>query len=524
MKESTQTLWFLAAAVGAVVLAIASRPSDATYEVSQLIGKPLNRAFEPDEAKSLKIVRFNEETATLREFEVAEQKGVWSIPSQGGYPADAERQMGQASAGVMDREVLQVVSQSAADHVKYGVVAPSENLEVGQTGIGLQVTLAKEDGSALVDLIIGKEVKDAASQHYVRRGSQDVVFVVEIDPATLSTDFADWIEGDLLGLSAIDIAQVRIQDYTAELIQQGLQVGINWDRRSDMTFEYDDEDSKWLPEKLQSFSPEVRDFEDFELSEGETLNGETLDALKSALDDLLIVDVEKKPAGLSANLSAGDDFLKDPQAQMSLVQRGFAPAPMPNGKTEILSSEGEVTATLKSGVEYVLRFGGLQTDMTGGVEVVEGETESVNRYLFVMARFNDEVLDKPVLEEVPDLSAKKKAAEEEGAGEDEEADSDTEDKEREALVAAREAVDLHNARLTDEYENRIAAAKQRVEELNARFGDWYYVIADDTYKKIRLGRDEVILVVEEEEKPEEEAPNVPSTGLPDLSGVLGGEE
>lgn len=552
MKESTQTLWFLAAAIGVVVLAIASRPSDATYEVNQLIGKPLNRPFEADEAKSLKIVRFNEETATLREFEVAEQNGVWSIPSQGGYPADAERQMGQASAGVMDREILQVVSQSAADHAKYGVIAPSENLEVGQTDVGLQVTLAKDDGSALVDLIIGKEVKDASSQHYVRRASQDVVFVVEIDPATLSTDFADWIEGDLLGLNAIDIAQVRIQDYTAELIQQGMQVAINWDRRSDMTFRYDDEDSNWFPEQLQNFSPEARGFEDFVLSEGESLDGDALNELKSALDDLLIVDVEKKPAGLSANLSAGDDFLKDPQSQMSLMQRGFAPAPMANGQTEILSSEGEVTATLKSGVEYVLRFGGLQTDMTGGAEAADGETESVNRYLFVMARFNEAILPKPELEEVPELPSEEEAeateeeaaennddeadevdgeegevAEEKSAEEsdDEEDESDI-DEEREALVAAREAVELHNARLTDEYENKVATAKQRVEELNARFGDWYYVIADDTYKKIRLGRDEMIQV---EEKAEEEpaadpnAPGAPLMGLPDLSGALGEE-
>lgn len=513
------------------MLAIASRPSDATYEVDQLIGKPLNRAFEPDEAKSLKIVRFNEESATLREFEVTEQNGVWSIPSQGGYPADAERQMGRASAGVMDREVLQVVSQSAADHAKYGVVAPSENLEVGQTGIGLQVTLAKEDGSALVDLVIGKEVKDATGQHYVRRASQDVVFVVEIDPETLSTDFSDWIEGDLLGLNAIDIAQVRIQDYTAELIPQGMQIGIDWDRRSDMTLRYDDEGSAWASEKLQSFSSETRGFESFELSEEETLNGESLDALKSALDDLLIVDVEKKPAGLSANLSAGDDFLKDPQSQMSLMQRGFAPAPMANGKTEILSSEGEVTATLKSGVEYVLRFGGLQTDMTGGAEAAEGEAEIVNRYLFVMARLNEALIEKPSLEEVPDLPEEDAIEETEETEGDEEAvpeESDTDDtQEREALVAAREAVELHNARLTDEYKNKVAAAKQRVEELNSRFGDWYYVIADETYKKIRLGRDEVINVAEkDEEKPVEDpnAPGAPLTGLPDLSGALGQEE
>ena len=34
--------------------------------------------------------------------------------------------------------------------------------------------------------------------------------------------------------------------------------------------------------------------------------------------------------------------------------------------------------------------------------------------------------------------------------------------------------------------------KERVAELNDRFGDWYYVISDEVYKKIAIGRDELI--------------------------------
>ena len=38
----------------------------------------------------------------------------------------------------------------------------------------------------------------------------------------------------------------------------------------------------------------------------------------------------------------------------------------------------------------------------------------------------------------------------------------------------------------------IAAGQEKVAELNERFGDWYFVISNDVYKKIHLGRDQVI--------------------------------
>ena len=54
-------------------------------------------------------------------------------------------------------------------------------------------------------------------QHYVREANRDVVYVIEVDPTKLSTNFEDWIEKDLLKLNALDIQQVQINDYSAEL-------------------------------------------------------------------------------------------------------------------------------------------------------------------------------------------------------------------------------------------------------------------------------------------------------------------
>ncbi len=50
-----------------------------------------------------------------------------------------------------------------------------------------------------------------------------------------------------------------------------------------------------------------------------------------------IVDVVRKPEGMSANLRANQDLMSDKDAVGSLAQRGFYPIPSgPNGEIEIL--------------------------------------------------------------------------------------------------------------------------------------------------------------------------------------------
>lgn len=580
MNEATKTITFLVVAAASVALAIVTRPSTADYDVSTEKGKTFEK-FDPEQPKRMKIVKFDEPTATLREFEVAENDdGLWSIPSKGGYPADAEKQMGEAVTGVMDREILDVASTSAADHEQFGVVDPlSSKIEVGQTGVGTRVTLADGKGDALVDMIIGKPVKDTTGQYYVRKPSQDPVYVLEVNPDDFSTKFEDWIEPDLLKLNSFDVKQVTLNDYSAaaELVptEQGLRLGLREDRRDKLTLTYDEKTGEWQAKELQTFDKASSDYKSFTLLDDQELSDDALRELKNALDDLRIVDVDRKPAGLSANLRAGQDFLQDEQALQSLVPRGFIPVAIGPDEVEILSSEGEVIATMKDGVEYVLRFGELKLSRDGESEAAKpeelegtkpddeetGDEEGVNRYLFVMARFNENAVEKPVLEDLPELPAGAEAATEaadqpDGAAEDEakkpetegekegeDASESSEDKEgkdatEEAspeeesanklkeVIAQRKSIEKENQRKLDEYEETLEKGRERVKELNDRFGDWYYVISNDVFKKIHLGREQVITVkkVEEGETPDAAAgPNLPfgapGTAIPGLPPV-----
>lgn len=554
MPEPTKTILFVAAAALSVALAIFTRPSTSEYDPSDQLGTDIAPPFDPDEAKRLSITRFDEETATVETFEVAERDGLWTLPSKGGYPADAARQLAEAINGVTDREILLVASEDARDHAEFGVVDPaSPKLEPGQTGVGARVALSKDSGDKLVDIIIGKEVKDADNQRYVRRGEQDVVFVAEIDPTSFSTDFSKWIEDDLLKVSPWDIRRVSVDDYSAELFLTLQGLGADTTYRSRIELGYDDEESKWSLESLATADdPKAQSpsYSPVAMTEDQELDEDKLNEFKNALDDLRIVDVSRKPEGLSANLKAGEDFMKDQTSLRSLITRGFAPTRNEAGELDLLCSEGEVVCTMKDGVEYVLRFGNLELD-EGEQEADAGEdseasdekASGVNRYLFVMARFNEDTLQRPELEEVPPLpeGASEKdvdAAEEssDSEGEDNgEAAEEAPESELDKAVAERKAVEQRNSRLLDEHEEKLKAGRERVSELNARFGDWYYVVPDEVFQKIRLGRDDVIKQKEAEASEEgddaadESAPGAsafgaPGGAIPGLPGLDGGME
>ena len=81
------------------------------------IGNILFEDFaDPLDAKSLEVLRFNEELAEIQQFKVAEIDGVWSIPSHSGYPADAENQIRDAATIVTDLEILGVATDLAKKH------------------------------------------------------------------------------------------------------------------------------------------------------------------------------------------------------------------------------------------------------------------------------------------------------------------------------------------------------------------------------------------------------------------------
>jgi hypothetical protein len=540
-----RTAMFLAAGLGLLLVGgwLQVRPTLRSRDVSTetAVGKPLfPELADASKAASLEIVSFDEDTATLSPFKVVKSGGVWVLPSHQNYPADAKDQLAAAATELVDREILEVVSTSPGDHELYGVKEPdADKVAVGETGVGQLVEIRDASGNKLARLIVGKEFKrplgtDAAGRtiRFVRRAGQDPVYRVELDTSKFTTTFGDWIEKDLLKLSPWDVSRLTIDDSTASFeFDPTRGPSVSRDRKSLIELAYDDKDAAWSVVELTDFvkgnEPEKK-----ELGGDEQPASTKLNDLRNALGDLTIVDVVRKPAGLSAELKADEKFTNDEEAVLSLAQRGFFP--IQSG--EVLSSSGETVVGMKDGVEYLLRFGNAVA-VSADTPEEKPAGDLGGRYLFVLARFNEGLLAKPELKPLPDLpeeNAAKAEAQDEAAddkpaddkpadgegeqsdgeqkseaGEGETADplakADEEEAKAQAAIEERRRIERENRLAQEAYDDKVKAAQKRVQELNNRFADWYYVVSDSEYAKIRLARADVI-----EAKPAEEAPEAPA--------------
>jgi hypothetical protein len=545
MTETGKTLTFVAVALVALGAAWLGRPRPVGVELPEQIGQILFPDFvDPYDAKSMEVVQFDEDLGQLETFRVALKQGMWVIPSHQDYPADAEENLKQAATLLVDLRVIDVVSDAKKDHVTFGVVKPDpEKTQLGDEGVGKLVTLKDEKGNRLAELVIGKEVAGQPEQRYVRAGDLDRVYVVHIDPHKMPTEFEKWVEQDVLQLNGFDIKQIVIRDYSVnpELTPRG--ITLNDEPRLDMSVSWNAEDFKWELDRLAEFRGGR--MQPTTLLENEELDKDALDAMKTALDELKIIDVERKPTGLGAELKADQNFWNDQDAIQSLFDRGFYPAQMPNGELKLRSSDGEVVVRTKVGVDYTLRFG-----QVAGVER-ESDESKLSRFVMVTAALDENAFEKPILNlpegmqkpetddsspsedeqtkdskspsDAPATAEEKSAAPEtepktaaESDGSEEPSDGDQaqaegkadEDEDATSTVktakppegevpkdpqeAERDRLLKEYDRKMEEYNDKVKKARDKVQELNYRFADWYYVISEDEYKKIHLGRTDVI--------------------------------
>ncbi len=443
MIESVRTILFLGCAAAIGGLAWMARPADPGRGVIDDTGEQFAPEFtDPLQAFSMEVVEFDEDNGTASVFKVARHDGVWSIPSHENYAADAQNRFADAAAAMIGLTKGVNRSDSRSDHELYGVNDPTE-AQAGAEGVGTRITFAGEAGS-LIDLIVGAGVKDSPGQRYVRVPGVDRVYQCRIDLDKFSTDFGDWIEKDLLQLSGSDVTGIVVKDYSIDEFSQRI------NQNDPLLLAY--EDRAWALEGL---------------GDHETLLDARLDKIKRGLTDLDIVDVHRKPAGLSSELRAEDALQLDTEAVNSLQSRGFY---IVGGR--LLSNQGETVVITKDGVQYVLRFG----------EIAPG-----GRYLFVTAEFNAELLEKPDLLELPSL---------ESLGNDEEA---TEPTMSESMEKARAKLTEENDAKQKAYQEKIEAGRDRARELTDRFADWYYVISDEVYDNVRFTRADIVEAAQAEE-------------------------
>jgi hypothetical protein len=448
MTETGKTVLFVGIGVLLAMVAYLTAPVSKAPDAFFDVGEEFFPDFvDPNKALSLEVIDFDEQSGSARPFKVEFKDGIWRIPSHYYYPADAKDRLAKTAAGVIGIRKDDFRTDNVADYETCGVVDPLDETVMTMKGRGKRVTLRGQNEKVLADFIVGRPVEGAAGLRFVRVPGQKRVYAARMD-IDLSTTFPDWIETDLLQVDRQAIIKVVRHDYSIDENTQVL-------RRHDI-LTLTKTDTVWTADTMAA---------------DQEVDMTKMNEFLAALDELTIVDVRKKPAGLSQSLRkmAGSMTISQTDA-LSLQSRGYYFGT--NG--QLVSNEGELNCETRDGVRYILRFGEVVSDSSGGGEVNGAESETLgaqgeNRYLFITTEFDAALIPEPA--KPGDLTFQDK---EESAW----TEADYENKNR---------YDAHAA-----WQKQVDKGRKITGDLNDRFADWYYVISSASFDRLNLTRADLV--------------------------------
>ena len=371
MSEVRRTMVFASAALGLVALVWATAPRVREPGLFADRGEQFFPGFtDPNAAKSLELVQFNDQSGNVQPLKVINRNGIWTIPSHYDYPADAKDRLAQMAAAIISLRKDDVRSDTPADHERCGVVDPVDVGRPGVRGRGTRVTIRGENERLLADIIIGLPAEGHTGYRYVRLPGKRRTYVSRVGELQLSTAFGDWIDRDLLQVKSEDIDGVYVRRYSLD--ERTGHVG-----NRETTLIRKRTEGGW---SVDGVGP------------GETIDTSSVKQLVASLVDLRIASVLPKPGGVNAMLgaSAGQGQITAADRD-DLARKGF----YVTTDGELVSNEGEVVVHTSTGVFYSLRFGEVApvpAGISAATPSAKGEASSgqpgENRYLFIMAGFD----------------------------------------------------------------------------------------------------------------------------------------
>jgi len=447
MNETKKTLWFAGSGVVLAIIALLLAPGRITPEAFLDQGQPFFPQFtDPNEAVTLEVIDFNQQTGAAQPFKVTFNNGRWTIPSHNDYPADAKDRLAKTAAGVIGIKKDDFRSDNVADHEQCGVVDPLDNSAPGLAGRGKRVTLKGKTDNVLADFIVGKDIKERPGFRFVRVPGQKRVYAVRMT-VDLSTKFEDWINADLLEVDKGKIDKIALMDYSIN--ERTLRI----EQRDNVILTRDG--ATWKANNMKA---------------GQAVDSAKMQELLTAIDKLSIVDVQPKPQGLSQNLMEGSGGMTiSMNDRMSLQSKGF----YLTREGDLKSNEGELQVHAADGVVYTLRFGevlyGSGLGATAGGEESQKAGAAENRYLFITTDFDPSQLPEPNKPAGTAFLTKP--------------DSLWTDADREQ----KRLLDAHES-----WKQGIERGRKHSDDLNTRFADWYYVISAASFDKLHLTRKDLV--------------------------------
>jgi hypothetical protein len=245
---------------------------------------------DPNTARTLEVVDWDEATGAAIPFKVTFEGGRWTIPSHHGYPADGKDRLAKTAAGLIGITKDDFRTDNTVDHEACGVLDPLDTSSQSLKGRGRRVTIKGDNGKVLADLIIGKAFEGREGFHLVRVPGQKRVYGSRIN-LDISTKFKDWIEADLTMIEKDEIDRVELRDYSIDE-----QTG-RLDQRDVVTLSRDGDNWK------MSGVPAGKEVDTYKMNN-----------LIQAVDALTIEGVRPKPEGLTASLQRASGGIRITQS------------------------------------------------------------------------------------------------------------------------------------------------------------------------------------------------------------------
>lgn len=295
-----------------------------------------------------------------------------------------------ASNSAKDGEKTANSTQSADDASK--IAQNSEETEDGEESetaptaplAALSVKIFGENGSSLVELLVGNRAPESSATRdvrWVRIPGDDVVYAVDFSgdsteeagttqflefPQRISFNPIDWADRDLLRISRWDVATLAVRDSTFSVVkaEDGTPAPVDYKAAGIAVFRQNPENSLsrvWTLERRLNRDAEGV-WSDVKPVDPESAQNDALNETADALGRLSVVDVRKKPEALAALFRDGRLGGELAAHFGTLAEFGFAALeydPLNPNKIEpqLVGEAGGVELRTKNGVKISLLFG-----------------------------------------------------------------------------------------------------------------------------------------------------------------------
>ena len=403
MSPLLKTLSLVIAALATSVGAAYFYPWADDQAKSSTVGEPLFKDYEPTTVRRIKIERFDTKTGKLTTV-MARRKGErWLLPDKDNFVATNARHIAQVTNSLLQREVLEEASAREADHSTFGVIDPAlHESTANKSALGIKITLEDASKRSIASLIVGKpaeqNLNNQLQKRFVSVPGQPSVYMVEINPAALTTQFAAWIQPNLFQLS---------READAKLFYEKA----NEDSPGRLTYDLVFDTSPSTPPGPNELPLSTLQQAD---EKGKLVDASLTDASKQQVNLMV-----RQLAGLLvSNVFANNDAVsqaildsKQPataDAFKSLEQRGIRFDASEGGFAFFSGSRGQVGVRFGSGLVIALYLGNSLSDIDATADLTE-------RYGLLVASVDESLIEMPVApedndEDEPDEVEKKKKA------------------------------------------------------------------------------------------------------------------